>query len=178
MADFIQGLDPSKLVLVETVLSFIISPFDAPPYNLAIFLFGSYAQENPESTQSLQTFTGLLSVSAIFDIVWMARNHQSIFVRLITILILILKLPAVLAFGNSLRQRGSQFSGLGIRGGDLNGATVWSMPGGFTSAGREGYQAVDEESTPQYRPKPPQSGPPKLPSSPPQAAPSAAYQAT
>jgi hypothetical protein len=57
---------------------------------------------------------------------------------------------------------------------------VWSMPGGFTSAGREGYQTVDEESSPQYRPKPPQSGPPKLASSPPQAAPSAgpgAYQA-
>lgn len=55
-----------------------------------------------------------------------------------------------------------QFSGLAVRGGDLSGPTgrycyfslliadldelaVWSMPGGFTSGGRDGYQTVDEE---------------------------------
>jgi hypothetical protein len=71
--DFIQGLDPSRLVLAETVyiflpdiiawgscsiaqvLSFLISPFTSPPYNLAIFLFGVYAQENTEGVQALQT---------------------------------------------------------------------------------------------------------------------------
>ncbi|KAG6890398.1 hypothetical protein C0995_008752 [Termitomyces sp. Mi166 len=52
--DFVQGLDPSKLVLAETVLSFAVSPFIAPPYNLAIFLFGTYAQENTEAVQSLR----------------------------------------------------------------------------------------------------------------------------
>lgn len=59
-----------------------------------------------------------------------------------------------------MNQRGRQFPGLGT---DINGptgeliyklidsqvvdtVTVWSMPGGFTSSGRDGYQTVDEEA--------------------------------
>lgn len=42
--------------------------------------------------------------------------------------------------------------------------SVWSMPGGFTSGGREGYQTVDEEAVdppkPVTRPPAPQ-GPPR-----------------
>jgi len=76
-----------------------------------IFLFGIYAQENAEAIQSLQTvgsclmntwisltiysvhtqFTALLGFSAIFDIIWMATNAQNGFLRLITIIILLLK---------------------------------------------------------------------------------------
>ncbi|TRM66325.1 hypothetical protein BD626DRAFT_566939 [Schizophyllum amplum] len=96
--DFVQGLDPSKLVLAETALSFLLSPFAAPPYNLVIFLFGTYAQENAEASQSLQTFTGMLGVSAIFDIIWMG--------------------PTFAAFGVAMRQRGA---GLNLRGNDLTG---------------------------------------------------------
>ncbi|EGN99380.1 hypothetical protein SERLA73DRAFT_38532, partial [Serpula lacrymans var. lacrymans S7.3] len=118
--EFIQGLDPSKLVLVQTVLSFAISPFAAPVYNLPIFLFGMYAQESAEAVQSLKTFTGILSISTIFDIIWMVRNHQHGFIRFITIVILILKLPTMAAFAVALRQRGAQFSGLGA---NLSGPT-------------------------------------------------------
>ncbi|KAL0951177.1 hypothetical protein HGRIS_007908 [Hohenbuehelia grisea] len=145
MADFLQGLDPAKLVLAETALSFVLSPFASPPYNLPIFLFGIYAQENQESIQSLQTFTGLLGVSKIFDIIWMVRNEQSGFIKFFTVVLLLLKIPTFFAFGLALRQRGAQFGGLGIRGGDLAGATLWSgsMPGGFGA--RDGYQNVDEE---------------------------------
>jgi len=157
--DFVQSLDPSKLVLAETVLSFAVSPFTAPPYNLALFLFGTYAQENAEAVHSLQTFTGLLGASTLLDIVWMTRNDQNGFVRFLTVLILILKIPTFLAFGVALRQRGTQFGGLG--GPDLSGPTVWSMPGGFTSGGREGYQTVDDER-PGPPPRPPASGPPPL----------------
>lgn len=74
MADFIQALDPAKLLLAETVsrpsvilvrrithyalrtaqaLAFIISPFTVPAYNLPIFLFGSYVQESSDAAQSL-----------------------------------------------------------------------------------------------------------------------------
>ena len=35
----------------------------------------------------------------------------------------LLQVPTVLAFTASLRQRGAQFAGLGIRGNDLSGAT-------------------------------------------------------
>ncbi|GJE86116.1 hypothetical protein PsYK624_021960 [Phanerochaete sordida] len=153
MADFIQALDPAKLVLVGTCLSFATSAFAAPSYNLPIFLFGHIAQESSEAIQSLQLFTALLTASGIYDIVWLARNEQNWFMRLLTILILILKVPTALAFATSLRQRGAQFGGLGIRANDLAGATVWSMPGGFTSGGGSGgYQSVDDpEPTPTPR---------------------------
>jgi hypothetical protein len=71
MAEFLQALDPSKLVLVGTVraihpsilhfltsyqgVAFLMSPFTAPPYNLPIFLFGTIAQEVPEASRSLTT---------------------------------------------------------------------------------------------------------------------------
>jgi len=173
MAEWLQQLDPSKLILAETVLSFAVSPFTTPTYNLPIFLFGMYAQENTEGVQSLQTFTGLVGVSVIFDIIYMAQNQQNWFTRMITILILILKVPTFFAFGLALRQRGAQFSGLG---GDLSGPTVWSMPGGFTSSsGREGYQNVDEEPHVQtLRAPTSQSRPQGLPPSAPGAQPSTA----
>jgi len=150
MADFLQGLDPGKLVLAETVLAFISSPFASPPYNFPLFLFGSYIHESSEASQSFRTFTGILGLSIISDIIWMARNDQSGFIRFITILVLLLKLPTTAAFLFALRQRGVQFSSLGN---NIGGATVWSMPGGFTSSGRDGYQAVDEEPQPQPQPK-------------------------
>ncbi|EEB93479.1 hypothetical protein MPER_07856 [Moniliophthora perniciosa FA553] len=102
--DFIQSLDPSKLVLAGTWFSFILSPFSAPAYNLPIFLFGVYVQENTEAFQSLR--------------------HQHGFIKFLTVVLLILKVPTFLAFGLSLRQRGAQFSGLGIRASDLSGHAV------------------------------------------------------
>ncbi|CCM07098.1 uncharacterized protein FIBRA_09425 [Fibroporia radiculosa] len=150
MADFLQRLDTSKLVLVGTGLSFAVSAFEAPKYNLPIFLFGIYAQENPDGVQSLQTFTYLLSASVIYDIIWMYNYDQHWFFKLLTILLLVLKFPTILTFMSSLQQRGS---GVGFRGSDLSGATVWAMPGGFTSGGRDGYQTVDESADAQT-PKP------------------------
>ncbi|KAF9481425.1 hypothetical protein BDN70DRAFT_876406 [Pholiota conissans] len=142
--DFVQTLDPSKLVLAGTGLSFFLSIAATPPYNLPLFLFGCYAQEAAEATQSLQVFTGLLGASTVFDIIWMSINHQPGFFKFLSICLLILKLPTLLAFVNALRQRGSQFGSLGAT--NLGGPTVWSMPGGFTSGGREGYQTVDDET--------------------------------
>ncbi|KAF9229290.1 hypothetical protein BS17DRAFT_876860 [Gyrodon lividus] len=142
MADFVQGLDAGRLVLGGTVLSFIISPFSAPGYNLPIFLFGTFVQESSDAVQSLRVFCGLLSVSILYDIIWMFNNQQSGLVRLFTFLLWLLKFPTAAALLAALRQRGSQFMGLGT---DVSGPTVWSMPGGFTSGGREGYQTVGDE---------------------------------
>ncbi|KAJ7254104.1 hypothetical protein B0H12DRAFT_571692 [Mycena haematopus] len=125
--DFVQNLDPSKLTLGLTALSFIISPFSSPAYNLPIMLFGVVAAQLQESAdgQALQLFTGLLGGSAIFDIIWMTQNEQSGFIRLLTIVLQIGKIPTFIAFALALRQRGGgQFAGLGIRGGDLSGATA------------------------------------------------------
>ena len=92
-----------------------------------------------------------------------------------------MQIPTVLAFAAALRQRGAQFSGLSFSGNDIGGATgvlypyyhynliltplptVWSMPGGFTSGGREGYQSVED---PVVSPSPkPLSHPPTAPQS-------------
>ncbi|KAH8102664.1 hypothetical protein BXZ70DRAFT_1006572 [Cristinia sonorae] len=146
MAEFIQALDPSKLLLAESVLSFATTPFTAPLYNFPLFLFGVYAQENQEANDSLKLFSGFTAVSVLFDIIWMSNNTQHWFIRTFTVIIMLLKFPTALACLALLRQRGAQFSGLGsFRAHDAAGATVWSMPGGFASNGdRDGYQTVDE----------------------------------
>jgi len=129
MADFVQGLDLSKLVLFGTVLSVVIAPFSSPPYNLPIFLFGTLVQEVPDAPQSLRSFVALLGGSVVLDIIWLAKNSQGAFTRTITIILLIFKVPTFFAFANNFRQAGSSFGGLNIGGRDLGGATVWSMPG-------------------------------------------------
>lgn len=144
MADFVQGLDPGKLVLAGTLLAFAISPFAVPAYNLPILLFGTFVQETSDAVQSLKLFTGCLVVSIPYDLIWVFKNEQNGFIRLLTITLFLLKFPMSAVFLATLRQRGSQF----MLGADVGGATVWSMPGGFTSSGRDGYQTVDDEVRP------------------------------
>ncbi|KAH7883593.1 hypothetical protein F5I97DRAFT_1544711 [Phlebopus sp. FC_14] len=157
MADFVQGLDSGKLVLVGTVLSFAISPFSSPGYNLPIFLFGTFVQESSDTVQSLRVFVGLLLASVFYDIIWIFNNEQNGLTKLLFVLLWLLKLPTVAAFLTALRQRGSQFMSLGA---DISGPTVWSMPGGFTSSGREGYHTVEDESRPPHHAPPAPPHPP------------------
>ncbi|KAI9567803.1 hypothetical protein HD554DRAFT_2314505 [Boletus coccyginus] len=165
MADFVQGLDPGKLVLSGAALSFVLSPFAAPAYNLPIFLFGALVHESSDAVQSLKLFSGVLSASIFSDLVWVFNNDQGGFTKFLFFLLWLLKarwssrlFPTAAAFLATLRQRGSQFMGLGA---DVSGPTVWSMPGGFTSGGREGYQVVDDEprttSVPRGPPPPPKT---------------------
>jgi hypothetical protein len=162
MADFIQGLDASKLILAEAALSFVVSPFSAPAYNLPIFLFGLYVQGSQEATPlSLQAFSGFLGASVLFDIIWFTQNSQGLLVRLISILILLLKVPTFFAFAGTLNSRG--VSGINLGGADFGGTTVWSMPGGFTSGGREGYQTVESEIQRPVASHPPAGNPPPAP---------------
>ncbi|PBK96484.1 hypothetical protein ARMGADRAFT_1138712 [Armillaria gallica] len=121
--DFVQGLDPSKLLLGGAVLSFVVSAFSAPIYNFPLFLYGLYGQENTESVSALQNFTGFLAGSLLWDIIWMANHGQHGFIKFLTILLLILKIPTLAACGLAVRQRGATFGGLGLRGNDLSGPT-------------------------------------------------------
>ncbi|CAK5280229.1 unnamed protein product [Mycena citricolor] len=152
--DFVQGLDPSKLSLALTALSFFLSPFASPPYNLPVMLFGTLVQQQEAGVgQALHIFTALLGASIPFDIIWMIGNSQNGFIRFLSLLLVLLKLPAFISFGLALRQRGGGlgFGSLNIRGNDLGGATVWdSMPGGFGSVGNNGYQNFDDERPAQY----------------------------
>lgn len=96
------------------MLSFAVSPFTSPTYNLPVFLFGLYVQESQEASHlSLQAvspilsyqplcvlnqqpqFSGLLAVSALFDILWFTQNTQSALIRLFSIIIFFLKVNAL-----------------------------------------------------------------------------------
>jgi len=170
MAEFVQALDPAILLQLGTGLAFISTPFaGGPTYNFPLFLFGLYAHESVDAVLALQTFTALLGVSALFDIFWMFTTEQAALMLILTIFVFLLKIPMFLSFGAALRQRGrGNFGGLGVGGNDLNGPPVWSMPGGFSSQGRDGYQSVDEENPP--------PAPFKMPTPQPAAAPTASVQ--
>lgn len=78
MADFIQNLDPKSLVTIGAVrlffrcsidvimtrttqgIAFVVSPFTAPTYNFPLYLFGVYAQESTDATQSLKLVCNVL----------------------------------------------------------------------------------------------------------------------
>ncbi|KAH9982890.1 hypothetical protein BGW80DRAFT_1153757, partial [Lactifluus volemus] len=145
------------------VLSFAISPFNSPTYNLPIFLFGLYVQESQDAThRSLQTFSGLLGASALFDIIWLIRNDQGTLTMLLSIFILILKAPTLLAFVGPSIPEASQESISEVQNLEAQ-QKVWSMPGGFTSGGRDGYQVVESETPRQALNHPPAGNPPSTP---------------
>ncbi|KZV77636.1 hypothetical protein PENSPDRAFT_730397 [Peniophora sp. CONT] len=178
MADFIQALDPSKLVLAGTFLAFIISPFTVPVYNLPLLLFGVYTQENAEAAQSIQAFSALLGVSALYDLGFIFKVEQGFVLKLAQVVLLLLKIPTFVTFAAAIRQRGGghlpgglgNFGGLGSN--DVSGPTVWQMPGGFAQGGRDGYQTVDDPPAQPAATRPP---PPPAPA-PSQQAPAGGYQ--
>ena len=55
------------------------------------YLFSDYLPLLNEWRQ----FSGYLGASIIFDIFWLIQNSQSIFIRLLTILILVIKVSAL-----------------------------------------------------------------------------------
>ncbi|VDB84489.1 unnamed protein product [Peniophora sp. CBMAI 1063] len=180
MADFIQSLDPAKLVLAGTFLAFAISPFTVPVYNLPLFLFGVYTQENADAAQSIQAFSALLGVSALYDLGFIFKIEQGFVLKLAQILLLLLKLPTFVTFAAAVRQRGMSHlpGGLGNFGGlssnDASGPTVWQMPGGFApNSTRDGYQTVDD---PPAQPTPTRPSAPSASAAPSQPAPQGGYQ--
>jgi len=153
-------LDARSLLQVETALSFATAAFHAPPYNLAMFLFGVYAIDQTTANEPLRLFAGMLAVSLVWDLIWFIQNGQFILVRLISILIMILKAPALSTTIASLRQRGDYLaSRLGT--GDLGGSTIWTMPGGFTR--QAGYDSLDSGEAGAFADAPPADGGSRIP---------------
>jgi len=171
MAEFVDNLDSKVLLYIGSGISFINSVFNvSPSYNFPLYLYSIYAYERENSNDSLRYGTGLLGVSMILDFIWLLKTSgQHGFSLALSIILLIIKAPTVLALLNHLRTRGAGF-GFGETGSLSGGNTIWSMPGGFgASAG--GYQAVGgdrEDEVEQGRPVPP---PPRSPLPPRQAAP-------
>lgn len=92
------------------ILSFILSPFAAPAYNLPIFLFGTLVHESSDAPQSLKLvrcphvplcpysqlkllpqFCGTLTASILFDIIWVFRHEQNTLSRILLFLLWLLK---------------------------------------------------------------------------------------
>lgn len=132
MAELLQQLDPSKLVLAETVssnnhlkpyfvsldeqgsifphLAFHLTPIQPGNISLRHLCPRKYWRSTVPPNGGLPThpwlllhwsingnfqFTGLVGLSFIFDIVYMARNEQNWFIRLVTIIIQIIKVRQV-----------------------------------------------------------------------------------
>ncbi|KAF8604969.1 hypothetical protein BDV93DRAFT_521861 [Ceratobasidium sp. AG-I] len=139
----LQQLDPNSLVFALTTLSFITSPFKAPHYNLPVNLFGLYALDKTESNEPLRLYTGMTGVSIIFDIVYMWRHEQNGFIKFLTIILTVAKVPTFLIMLQTLKARGDQYaSSIGAGVGGFQSQTVWSMPGGYRQSG---YETVGDD---------------------------------
>ncbi|KAJ1311578.1 hypothetical protein OPQ81_010061 [Rhizoctonia solani] len=157
----LQQLDPNSLVLVLTTLSFVTSPFKSPRYNLPINLFGIYALDKTESNEPLRLFTALEGISVFFDIVYMWRHDQNGFIKLLTILLTLGKIPTFLILLQTLKARGDQYAHSIGGGAGFQSQTVWSMPGGFRQGG---YDPVGEDLEGAVPPPPPPNTHPANPS--------------
>ncbi|KAF9509361.1 hypothetical protein BS47DRAFT_161995 [Hydnum rufescens UP504] len=148
MSQSVQSLGPQSLILAQTTIAFITAPFNAPSYNFPLFLFGTYASERSESSDSLRLFFGLLGVSIPLDLIWLIKtNDQNGLIKFLSIINLLLKAPTIFAVLNALRLRGETFPSFshGQFGSDTQ--HVWSMPGGFDTGnnGTSGYQNVSDD---------------------------------
>ncbi|CAE6520642.1 unnamed protein product [Rhizoctonia solani] len=149
----LQQLDPNSLVLALTALSFVTSPFrsPAPIYNLPINLFGIYALDKTESNEPLRLLTAMEGVSIFFDIIYMWRHDQNGFIKLLTIVLTLGKIPTFLVLLQTLKARGDQYAH-SIGGAGFQSQTVWSMPGGFRQSG---YDPVGDDLESAAPPPPP-----------------------
>ncbi|CAE6421874.1 hypothetical protein RSOLAG1IB_02325 [Rhizoctonia solani AG-1 IB] len=139
----LQQLDPNSLTLALTTLSFVTSPFKAPRYNLPIHLFGIYALDKTESNEPLRLFTAMEGVSVFFDIIYMWRHDQNGFIKILTIILTLAKIPTFLILLQTLKARGDQYAhSIGGGSGGFQSQTVWSMPGGFRQGG---YDPVGDD---------------------------------
>ncbi|KAH7345132.1 hypothetical protein B0J17DRAFT_29500 [Rhizoctonia solani] len=138
----LQQLDPNSLVLALTTLSFVTSPFKAPRYNLPINLFGIYALDKTESNEPLRLFAAMEGVSVFFDIVYLWRHDQNGFIKLLTVLLTLGKIPTFLILLQTLKARGDQYAHSIPGGAGFQSQTVWSMPGGFRQGG---YDPVGDD---------------------------------
>ncbi|KDQ09207.1 hypothetical protein BOTBODRAFT_117503 [Botryobasidium botryosum FD-172 SS1] len=111
-------LDAQSLVLLQTTISFITAPFNAPSYNFPLFLFGIYATDNTNSNEPLRLFSVLVGASGVLDIIWLIKTtDQSGFIAMLSFINLLLKAPTFFAILVALRHRGAGFSA-----GQLGGA--------------------------------------------------------
>ncbi|KAG8881262.1 hypothetical protein FRB98_004448 [Tulasnella sp. 332] len=161
------SLDAPSLILIQTSIAFIVTPFTAPVYNFPLFLFGQYASEKTDTNEPLRLFSGMLGLSILFDFIWLLREDWNKLIGLLIIINMMVKGPTFFAVLTALRFRGDRFGGLGDSGGGGSlssgaGNTVWSMPGAF-SGGKPGYQNIDddlEEAAPAPSTAPPRQPPP------------------
>ncbi|KAF8679710.1 hypothetical protein RHS04_04577 [Rhizoctonia solani] len=101
-------------------------------------------------------------VSVLFDIIYMWRHEQNGFIKLLTIILTLGKIPTFFILLQTLKARGDQYAHSISGGGGFQSQTVWSMPGGFRQGGYDPVGDDLEGAAPQ--PPPPRNVQPTNPS--------------
>ncbi|KAF8335474.1 uncharacterized protein EI90DRAFT_3153049 [Cantharellus anzutake] len=148
-----DSLDAQSLILAQTVLAaipLIVIVLNSPHIYSATTFLSSYSGPMRQKKQTPMIpfdlwFSGLLGTSILFDVVWLVKTHdQNGFIKFLTIINMLLKIPTALATMNTLRSRGGSLSSFAP--GNFASQTVWTMPGGFGAGGsRDGYQTVEDD---------------------------------
>ncbi|KAI8388123.1 uncharacterized protein BYT42DRAFT_559018 [Radiomyces spectabilis] len=132
---FTQQTNLATLLGVHLGLSLFGALASNPTYNIPVFFFGIWAYNFRDSNAPLKTFTGVLALSILLDVVWFilhghnpAQESGFVFVMIMNIISLLVKPISVFAAINTLQSRGDTFN-----------AGSWSdAPGAFPGA----YQPV------------------------------------
>ncbi|KAI8139818.1 hypothetical protein BJV82DRAFT_236932 [Fennellomyces sp. T-0311] len=126
-----QQTNLATLLGLHLGLSLFGSLSTCPVYNLPIYFFGIWAYNYHDSNAPIKTFTGVLALSIILDVVWFILHgggeHENgfVFCMVMNIISLIGKPITVFAGINTIQSRGDSFQ-------------VGDAPGAFPGA----YQTV------------------------------------
>ncbi|KAI7851900.1 hypothetical protein BDC45DRAFT_571487 [Circinella umbellata] len=140
---FAQQTNLATLIGLHLGLSLFGSIATCPIYNLPIYFFGIWAYNYHDSNAPLKTFTGVLALSIILDVLWFilhggGRHEESgfVFCMVMNIISLIGKPITVFAAINTIQSRGDSFQVGG-----------WSeAPGAFPGA----YQTVRDGNNDEF----------------------------
>ncbi|KAG2227444.1 hypothetical protein INT45_007469 [Circinella minor] len=140
---FAQQTNLATLLGLHLGLSLFGSIATCPIYNLPIYFFGIWAYNYHDSNAPIKTFTGVLALSIILDVLWFILHgggpHEEsgfVFCMVMNIISLIGKPITVFAGINTIQSRGDSFQVGG-----------WSeAPGAFPGA----YQTVRDGNNDEF----------------------------
>ncbi|EIE84587.1 hypothetical protein RO3G_09297 [Rhizopus delemar RA 99-880] len=135
-----QQSNLASLLGLHLTLSLFGAVASNPTYNIPIFFFGTWAYNYRESNAPLKTFTGVLGLSILLDLIWFylhGGNPQGEsgfgFAMFFNVISFIIKPMTVYTSVGSLQERG-----------DPLGAGNWTeAPGAFPSGGYQDVRDAD-----------------------------------
>ncbi|KAI9323696.1 hypothetical protein BX666DRAFT_1889477 [Dichotomocladium elegans] len=143
-----QQTDLATLLGLHLGLALLGSISTCPVYNLPLYFFGTWAYNHHESNSPIKTFTNILAMTILLDIIWFwlhgstlkASNdieipHESgfTFCMIMNIISLIIKPITVMSSIQTIRNRGDSFP---------VGGQSWSEAGTGNASFPGAYQTV------------------------------------